>query len=461
MANSGNSNTQSYVFTGRKLNAMTATSGGRQQQQQVEMVLPDSQSHITSTSQYSNPHSSVTEQVKQEMSALQNSLQISRVPISCPFPGDYGFEIAFEQQNKDTKSITWTYSERLRKLYVRMGSTCPIRFRTSNRHIQPPDGCVIRALAVYVKPEHSAEAVTRCPNHATTRELNENHPAPSHLVRCEHKLARYVDDRLTGRQSVVLPHEQPQAGADWVTNLFQFMCFSSCVGGLNRRPVQVVFTLERDNQVLGRQSVELRICACPGRDRRTDEDAAANISNSRNDRVNGRPAAAGKGSGTGRNNDVSVAAVKRHIPGPITDTVDDNDTEADDNDNTMYSLTVHGRANYDLLYHVNEALELASFIPRQDRIHFLHRLYNDPSFDQVDPTSSDLDESGRHHSVGPTPSKLPRQQLQQQTSHPLLPSCPTTIDSHDFLPPSLVAMTTSYSKPLTKPPYKPPTNFYN
>ena len=64
------------------------------------------------------------------------------------------------------------------------------------------------------------------------------------------------------------------AGADWVTNLFQFMCFSSCVGGLGRRPVQVIFTLERDGQVLGRQSVELRICACPGRDRRTDEDAS-------------------------------------------------------------------------------------------------------------------------------------------------------------------------------------------
>ena len=59
-----------------------------------------------------------------------------------------------------------------------------------------------------------------------------------------------------------------------MTNLFQFMCFSSCVGGLGRRPVQVIFTLERDGQVLGRQSVELRICACPGRDRRTDEDAS-------------------------------------------------------------------------------------------------------------------------------------------------------------------------------------------
>ena len=64
------------------------------------------------------------------------------------------------------------------------------------------------------------------------------------------------------------------AGADWVVNLFQFMCFSSCVGGLARRPVQVIFTLERDAQVLGRQSVELRICACPGRDRRTDEDSS-------------------------------------------------------------------------------------------------------------------------------------------------------------------------------------------
>jgi len=64
------------------------------------------------------------------------------------------------------------------------------------------------------------------------------------------------------------------AGAEWVTNLFQFMCFSSCVGGLARRPVQVIFTLERDGQVLGRQSVELRVCACPGRDRRTDEHAS-------------------------------------------------------------------------------------------------------------------------------------------------------------------------------------------
>jgi P53 DNA-binding domain len=62
------------------------------------------------------------------------------------------------------------------------------------------------------------------------------------------------------------------AGTEWVTNLFQFMCFSSCVGGLARRPIQVIFTLEHPGgQVLGRQAVEIRICACPGRDRKNEE----------------------------------------------------------------------------------------------------------------------------------------------------------------------------------------------
>ena len=33
--------------------------------------------------------------------------------------------------------------------------------------------------------------------------------------------------------------------SDWATLIYQFMCFSSCVGGLSRRPVLAVFTLER------------------------------------------------------------------------------------------------------------------------------------------------------------------------------------------------------------------------
>jgi len=54
--------------------------------------------------------------------------------------------------------------------------------------------------------------------------------------------------------------------------VYQFTCFSSCAGGLNRRPFQVVFTLEDDaGRVLGRSAMEMRICACPGRDRLIEE----------------------------------------------------------------------------------------------------------------------------------------------------------------------------------------------
>lgn len=150
-----------------------------------------------------------------------------------------------------------------------MATTCPIRFKTRQL---PPQGSIIRAMPIFMKPEHVQEVVKRCPNHSVSKENNnETHPAPTHLVRCEHALAKYMEDNFTQRQSVIIPLETPQAGAEWVTNLFQFMCLGSCVGGPNRRPLQIVLTLERDNQVLGRRAVEVRICACPGRDRKADE----------------------------------------------------------------------------------------------------------------------------------------------------------------------------------------------
>ena len=58
--------------------------------------------------------------------------------------------------------------------------------------------------------------------------------------------------------------------------VYRFMCNSSCVGNLCRRPVNAVFTLESsEGDVLGRRVVELRVCACPGRDRDAKETAAS------------------------------------------------------------------------------------------------------------------------------------------------------------------------------------------
>lgn len=52
-----------------------------------------------------------------------------------------------------------------------MATTCPVHFKTN---IPAPQGSVIRAMPIFMKPEHVQEIVKRCPNHATTKEFNES-----------------------------------------------------------------------------------------------------------------------------------------------------------------------------------------------------------------------------------------------------------------------------------------------
>ncbi|XP_074655602.1 tumor protein 63-like [Tubulanus polymorphus] len=291
------------------------------------VMSPDSQT-VTSSPTYSVPDTS-TQRSPGPYSPVCNSTPTPSVPSNTNYSGEYGFEVSVAQQSKETKSTTWTFSDPLNKLFVRLATTCPIRFRTTK---PPPQGCIIRAMPIYMKPEHVQEVVKRCPNHATTREHNENHPAPEHLVRCEHKCAQYWEDPYSHRQSVIIPHENPQAGSDWVTNLYQFMCFSSCVGGLNRRQVQVVFTLETaDTKVLGRRVFEVRICACPGRDRKGEEASL-------------KPKPTNVTMST-EIYSIGPAAKRRKL-----------------NSNEVFTVQVHGRENYEILCRIRDSLELSAMV---------------------------------------------------------------------------------------------------
>uniref|UniRef100_A0A8B9W548 Tumor protein 63 (p63) n=1 Tax=Bos mutus grunniens TaxID=30521 RepID=A0A8B9W548_BOSMU len=236
------------------------------------------------------------------------------------------------------------YSTELKKLYCQIAKTCPIQIKVMT---PPPQGAVIRAMPVYKKAEHVTEVVKRCPNHELSREFNEGQIAPpSHLIRVEgNSHAQYVEDPITGRQSVLVPYEPPQVGTEFTTVLYNFMCNSSCVGGMNRRPILIIVTLEtRDGQVLGRRCFEARICACPGRDRKADEDSI------RKQQV----------SDSTKNGDGTKRPFRQNTHGIQMTSIKKRRSPDDE----LLYLPVRGRETYEMLLKIKESLELMQYLPQ-------------------------------------------------------------------------------------------------
>ncbi|XP_064534426.1 tumor protein p73 isoform X1 [Pseudopipra pipra] len=308
-------------------------------------------SRAASTSPYSSEHTSnvpTHSPYSQPSSTFDAMSPAPVIPSNTDYPGPHHFEVTF-QQSSTAKSATWTYSPLLKKLYCQIAKTCPIQIKVST---PPPPGTIIRAMPVYKKAEHVTEVVKRCPNHELGRDFNDGQSAPaSHLIRVEgNNLSQYVDDPVTGRQSVMVPYEPPQVGTEFTTILYNFMCNSSCVGGMNRRPILIIITLEtRDGQVLGRRSFEGRICACPGRDRKADEDhfreqQALNESAAKNGTANKR---------TFKQSPQSIPALGTSIK------------KRRHGEEEMYYVPVRGRENFEILMKIKESLELVELVPQQ------------------------------------------------------------------------------------------------
>ncbi|XP_076015793.1 cellular tumor antigen p53 [Genypterus blacodes] len=252
----------------------------------------------------------------------------STVPVTTDHPGEYSFQLRF-QKSGTAKSVTSTYSEQLNKLYCQLAKTSPIEVLVSK---EPPQGAVLRATAVYKKTEHVADVVRRCPHHQN-EDLAEHR---SHLIRVEgSQRALYYENPNTKRQSVTVPYEPPQLGTEMTTILLAFMCNSSCMGGMNRRPILTILTLETpEGLVLGRRCFEVRVCACPGRDRKTEEENA-------NKTQNGKQK-------------------KRKMPAPNSTVVKKakSASSAEEEDKELFTLQVRGRERYEMLKKICDGLDL-------------------------------------------------------------------------------------------------------
>ncbi|KAM5164382.1 tumor protein 63 isoform 2-T2 [Mantella aurantiaca] len=411
------------------------------------------QNGSSSTSPYTNEHAqnSVTapSPYSQPSSTFDALSPSPAIPSNTDYPGPHSFDVSF-QQSSTAKSATWTYSTDLKKLYCQIAKTCPIQIKVMT---PPPQGAVIRAMPVYKKAEHVTEVVKRCPNHELSREFNEGQIAPpSHLIRVEgNSHAQYVEDPITGRQSVLVPYEPPQVGTEFTTILYNFMCNSSCVGGMNRRPILIIVTLEsRDGQVLGRRCFEARICACPGRDRKADEDSI------RKQQVSDSTKS---GEGFRQNtHGIQMASIKkRRSP----------------DDEVLY-IPVKGREIYETLLKIKESLELMQYLPqhtietyRQQQQHLLQKqssIQSQPSFGSVSPPLSKMNSMNKLPSVSQLMNPQQRNSLTPNAmsdgmgsnipmmgAHMSMPGDLSGLSPPQSLPPSLSMASTSHCTP--PPPY--------
>lgn len=250
----------------------------------------------------------------------------------CDWPGDWGLSVVFDEPQRSGKGMPWTYSESRQKLYANMNVFCPVHFVTERA---PPRGSVVCVVGAFRGSESRQENVKRCPVHAGVADSSNQlpsgtHPSPDHWIRCDHPYTRYCqDDANGGRQCLLLPFEAPEPASNHLfTYRLAFMCRNSCVGGPHRRATEVIFILQSpEGHDIARRVIEVKVCACPGRDRLHDE-----------------PQLSGPTRGSPRNDESS----------------------SDSADEGPFYLTVR-RQEYPILRQVHEGLEIAWAVQLQRR----------------------------------------------------------------------------------------------
>eukprot|EP00053_Salpingoeca_punica_P012892 m.115928 g.115928 ORF g.115928 m.115928 type:complete len:514 (+) comp16059_c1_seq2:620-2161(+) len=244
-------------------------------------------------------------------------------------PGNCGFTTKFERRNvaPASRAETWIFSPPLDRLYVEMSTVFPIILQVDAEATIPAD-TVLRVALRFSKAEFKQEIVERCPRHCAD-DAAKHDPLLAHVLRSRNAAAQYGLD-ASRRPHILLPFSAPNG---LCTELFTLECFSSCQGGIARRAVEILFTLEHNNLIIGSTSVDARSCACPSRDLRADE--KRNVAPTAHTLSDWR---------------------KKPVTAPQAMPL---------NDSTLYSITVRGKEKFQLVRMIVEGLEEKSAAAKQ------------------------------------------------------------------------------------------------
>lgn len=149
-----------------------------------------------------------------------------------------------------------------------MEKVLPLRFMW-----EPPiDGLYLRTAMAFKLEQYRNDPVRRCYNHMADASLRNMDPQIiKHVVHCvNHSSSVYVEENE--HLSILTPLRVPEPGSSYMPMCYKFLCKNSCQSGMNRRPTELVFTLEnQEGIILGRRRLLIRICSCPKRDRQKEE----------------------------------------------------------------------------------------------------------------------------------------------------------------------------------------------
>ncbi|KAF2353686.1 p53 DNA-binding domain [Trinorchestia longiramus] len=184
------------------------------------------------------------------------------------WPGEYNFTINFPSDARNNRK--WGYCDEVKRVFCQPNIAIEVQVRVDDWKALEGTNARVRLCPVYTDAHHRTTPVNRCDHHKLAERLTDkDSPHLDYLIQIDQKNADYG---MVGRRQVVSAPLQPsRVGEEFATLLVKSSCMTSCVGGPNRRPFAVIFSLMVKGKEAGRRVLAIKCCKGVFRDMKAEK----------------------------------------------------------------------------------------------------------------------------------------------------------------------------------------------